>query len=306
MTLALGNHESKLVAMGRLREPANPSRTSFDEQRLAELSQNILERGVLQHLIVVPDGDTFEIIAGHRRYFAARRAGLVVVPCDVYPNRADADEAVQHAENRHREELTASDEAIWFDDLLERKFDGDVDRLCAYLGEKRGYVEGRLNLFRGDERVFEALARKQITIGVAEQLNRCDDELHRRMLLHQAIENGATVAIMSGWVADYFRIHKPALPVVDTSAPASVPQAVPQLQYFRCVLCGKTDHVEAMQPRNFHTYCEQAMFAEMLERYERRHEFFRYPRTLDEAAALVADLAERFPMLGQENDPRRV
>jgi ParB family chromosome partitioning protein len=296
-TLALGNHESKLLPLAALLEPPNPSRSQFDEEKLEELAASMRARGVLQHLIVVEERGQYEIIAGHRRYHAAKRAGLAVVPCDVYPRRADADEAVQHAENRYREDLSPSDEAIWFSELVDRKFGGDVDQLAAYLGEKRAYVESRLLLFQGDPKVFQAIADGQITLGVATQLNRCDDEQHRRMLLYQAIQGGATIAVVSGWIAEYLQLHKPAnknQPAAATPAPAG-----PALEskFFTCVLCGKDDNVHLMQPANMHTYCRAASFGDMLELWKRRHEYHAWPRTVDEAVALVNDVTDRFPEL---------
>ena len=52
------------------------------------------------------------VVAGHRRFLAAQRAGLVVVPADVYPTKAAALEAVKHAENRFREEMSAAEEKV--------------------------------------------------------------------------------------------------------------------------------------------------------------------------------------------------
>jgi ParB/RepB/Spo0J family partition protein len=306
VTLALGTHDSRLIPLSLLLEPLNPSRTAMDELKLDELAVNIGRQGVLSHLIVVVDGDHYEIVAGHRRFFASRRAGLLAVPCDVYADREIANEAAQYAENRFREELSPADEAIWFDDLLHRKCGGDVDVLCERIGERRAYVEGRLLLFQGDPKVFEALTRGEITIGVAQQLNRCDEELHRRMLLDNAIRGGATVALVSGWIAEWFQVHKPANANVEIASSAAAPAPVAVTDYFRCVLCDKTDNVHLMQPRNMHSYCEQAMFAEMLERYERRHEYVRYPRTTDEACALISELAERFPAVLEPEDPRRI
>lgn len=295
--LALGNHESMLLPLATLNEPPNPSRSQFDEEKLDELTASIRQRGVLQHLIVVPEKGRYDIVAGHRRYHASKRAGLAVVPCDVYANREHADEAVQHAENRYREDLSPSDEAIWFSELVDRKFGGDVDALAAYLGEKRAYVESRLLLFQGDPKVFQAIADGKITLGVATQLNRCDDEQHRRMLLYQAIQGGATIAVVSGWIAEYLHLHKPAnknQPAAATPAPAG-----PALEskFFTCVLCEKEDNVHLMQPVNMHSYCRAASFGDMLALWKRRHEYHAWPRTVDEAVALVNDVTDRFPEL---------
>ena len=299
--LSLGTHDSRLLPLTLLLEPPNPSRTAMDEDKLEELARSIRTLGVLQHLIVVPAEGKYEIIAGHRRYHAAKMAGAIVVPCDVYASREHANEATQHAENRFREDLSVADEAAWFDELLERKCGGDVDRLAAYLGEKRAYVEGRLLLFQGDQRVYEALGAGKITFGVAQLLNRCDDEQHRRMLLYQAIQGGATIAVVTGWIAEYVQLHKPANKNQPAPAEAAYAGPVAETNYFTCTLCGKSDQVHQMQPVNMHTYCKQASFDAMLGLWARRHEYHRWPRTVQEAADLINDLTDRFPELLRES-----
>lgn len=306
MNLADVKREFREIPIGLIDEPVLPSRSSMDETRLDELAASIRANGLLQPMIVARSGDRYEVVAGHRRRLACAAAGLVVAPCIVYPSKDAALEAIKYAENRHREELSPADEAIWFSELLERDAGGDVDTLAGLLNEKRSYIEGRLLLLSGDAEVFRALEAGKIGIGVAQQLNRCDETLHRRMLLDNAVRGGATVAIVSGWIAEYEQVHKPAN--ANTPAPAAPAAPGPSLatEYFRCALCKKTDNVHQMQPVNMHTYCQQASFDDMLAMWARRHEFFRYPRTSDEAAALILDLDARFPAAPSDDDPRRI
>jgi hypothetical protein len=125
------------------------------------------------------------------------------------------------------------------------------------------------------------------------------------MLLHQAITGGATVAVVSGWISEWVHVHQPASPQPADQASASAPGPVLETNFFTCVLCGKSDAVHLMQPKNMHTYCHQAMFTDMLDMWQHRHEYLRAPRTLDEAAELVNDLVDRFPQLAAGDDPRR-
>lgn len=306
MSLADVKREFLELPIGLIAEPVLPSRSSMDEHRLDELTASIRASGLLQPMIVARKGDRYEVVAGHRRRLACAAAGLVVAPCIVYPSMDAALEAIKYAENRHREELSPSDEAIWFAELLERDAGGDVDTLAGLLNEKRAYIEGRLLLLSGDPEVFKALEAGTIRIGVAQQLNRCDETLHRRMLLDNAIRGGATVAIVSGWIAEYFQIHKPANANTAAAASPAAPGPAPAMNFFVCVLCSKEDNVHQMQPVNMHTYCRLASFDDMLAMWNRRHEFYRYPRTVDEASALIVDLAERFPQVAEPDDPRRI
>jgi ParB/RepB/Spo0J family partition protein len=267
MDLTTISREFKELPLGLIDAPALPSRSEMDEVKLEELTASIRRLGLQQPMVVARVGERFEVIAGHRRRIACGRAGLVAAPCIIYPSQDAALEAIKYAENRHREELNAADEAIWFSELLERDCGGDVDVLCDRIGEKRTYVEGRLLLFQGDELVFERLRKAEIRIGVAQQLNRCSDQQYRRYLLHQAILGGATVAVVSGWIADWEnsqRLLSGTSPqVVSTASPGPVPET----DYFRCYICGKTHDVHVMRPINVHDYCERAILAPMMAAY---------------------------------------
>jgi ParB family chromosome partitioning protein len=259
--------EFKELPIGLIDDPENPSRTQMDEQLLDELTASIRAIGLQQPMIVFRAGERFQIIAGHRRRIACGRAGLVAAPCIIYPSKDDGHAAIQYAENRHREELNAADEAIWFHEMFEGPCAGDVDKLCERIGEKRSYVEGRLLLFRGDELVFERLREGKITIGVAQQLNKCTVEQYRRYLLHQAITGGATVAVVCGWIMYWKRQQQPAS---DAAAPPSAdaaPPPIPENDFFRCACCGRTDHVHLMRQINVHDYCKRAILDPLLDTY---------------------------------------
>jgi ParB/RepB/Spo0J family partition protein len=285
------------VPVGLIDEPRLASRAIMDDTGLDELATNVARNGIISPLSVGRIGDRFEVVAGHRRLLAARRAGLVAVPCIVYASIDSAHEALKFAENRYREDLNPADEAIWFSELLERDCGGDVDRLCEQLGVKRTYAEQRLLLFQGDRQVFEALQLSKIGIGVAHELNKCTEEPHRRMLLHQAIVGGATRAVVTGWIADWERMQRY---VTGASSPPSDAAPVvhsPDLDFFQCYVCKGREDIHAMRPINVHSYCIPATLNKALEQYARRGDVLLYPRTDDEARDLIADLIARFPSL---------
>lgn len=267
MTLASVVKEPKDLPLALLDPPVKDARLERPEVYLEALTQNIRQNGVLQRLIVFPKEGRYGIVAGYTRFICAQRARLVFVPCEVYPTSEAALEAAKYAENRFRLELTAAEEAKYFSELLEHDCGGDVDRLCELLDEKRGYVEGRLNLFAGDALVFEALANREIQIGVAQELNKIPDELHRRYLLHQAKIGGATQAVVRGWVMDWQQQQRAAAggpPPASTAAPIG---AVPQTDFFRCCVCDGTEHVHTMVPVNVHAHCKLAILDKLLAGY---------------------------------------
>lgn len=300
MNLVTVRPELRHVPLSLIDEPELPSRSAMDEARMDDLEASIRTHGFISVIVLAPRGERYEVIAGHRRTIAARRAGLAEIPALVYPTADAAHVAIQYAENRHREDLNVADEAIWFAQLLEREPELGTDGLAARLGEKRAYVEGRLSLLSGDAEIFRALSDGRIGVGVAQQLNRCDEQLHRRMLLHQAISGGATVALVSGWISEYFQLHKPAQSTAPSSAPAPAPSAIPDTNFFTCALCAKTDNVHTMQPVNIHAYCREALWPDVLAFLKHRSDFVRMPRSQQQAGELINDLAERFGLVPSE------
>lgn len=285
-------------------EPVLPSRSSMDEQKLEELIQSIRANGFISVVVVVRVGDRFRVVAGHRRTIAARRAPVAVLPCFVYPSEADALDAIQHAENRHREELSVGDEAIWFAQLLEKYPEHGTDGVAGRVGETRAYVEGRLALLMGDELIFQALQAGAIKIGVAHELNKVTDQIHRRYLLDLAMrQGGVTVAIACGWVAEWRTVHEPALrnaiaagDVVPTKPIADEP--------FKCEICGLSENTPRFRTLWVHDYCVPAVLAPALEHFRRRGELVPFPRTLEQAIDLINRVTEQFPQLIEEPAPR--
>lgn len=297
MTLRHVSREFRDVPLGLIDPPRLASRATMDETGLDELTASIAANGVISPLSVGKVGPRFEIIAGHRRSLAARRAGLVTVPCVIYETVDSGHEAIKFAENRHREDLNPAEEAIWFSELLDRDCGGDVDRLCEQLNIKRSYAESRLLLFQGDRDVFTALQESKIGIGVAQELNRCTDDGYRRMLLHQAIVGGATKTVVSGWIIDWQRQERYRTGQADPAAAAAPPPASPDLDFFKCYICHGRNDVHTMRPLNVHGYCIPATLDKALEQYARRGDALLYPRTIDQARELIADLLASFPDL---------
>jgi ParB family transcriptional regulator, chromosome partitioning protein len=267
MTIAAGPREFKELPIGLLDDPELPSRSSMDDDAMRELVGSIRLIGLQQPMIVARTGERFEVIAGHRRRIACERAGLAVAPCIIYPSKDAAHVAIQYAENRFREELGPTDEALLFAELLERDCNGDVDVLCTKLGEKRAYVETRLLLLR-DQLIFDALREQKLgTIGVALQLLKVTDLRMRHFYLDAAIRGGATVAVVSGWLMDWQAQQRAVSGTAAAPAPAAAPGAVPNVDYFRCYVCRKTDNVHTMQPINVHSHCQLAILDELLAAY---------------------------------------
>jgi ParB family chromosome partitioning protein len=156
------------VEIGRIRPNPNQPRSHFDEDALAELADSIAERGVLQPILLRPNGrEAFEIIAGERRWRAAQRAGLHVIPA-VVRDGVDEEETAELAliENIQREDLNAIEEAEGYRQLVNRH--GHTQEAIAQIVHKsRSHVANLLRLLDLPEFVRQSLMRGDINMGHA-------------------------------------------------------------------------------------------------------------------------------------------
>jgi ParB family chromosome partitioning protein len=150
------------------RNPFQPRR-DFDEAALSELADSIRQHGVLQPLIVRARGERFQLIAGERRWLAARQAGLDRVPCRVFEleDRQVCEVAIE--ENLKRKDLNVLEKAQAFQEYVQR-FGSSIEELAGRLSLNRSTVSNYLRLLDLCPPVKEALAADRITSGHARAL----------------------------------------------------------------------------------------------------------------------------------------
>ena len=148
--------------------PAQPRRT-FSDQELAELANSIRARGVLLPILVRPDPDAvdrYQIIAGERRWRAAKQAGLDRIPAIV--RNSDDLELLEIGiiENVQREDLNPLEEAEAYDALIKR-FGHTQDKLADSVGKSRVHISNTIRLLNLSETSREHLRNGRISAGVA-------------------------------------------------------------------------------------------------------------------------------------------
>ena len=126
------------------RNPYQP-RTVFDDEKLAELTTSVQEVGVLQPILLREQNDRYELIAGERRWLAARRAGLSSIPAVV--RRIKDIESFEQAiiENLHREDLNPIDEAVAYHRLMD-EFSMTQQQVAEKVGRSRPAISNSLRL----------------------------------------------------------------------------------------------------------------------------------------------------------------
>jgi len=157
------------VAVDRITPSPFQPRRSFDEAKLEELAASIRYQGIIQPLVVRPQGEGFELIAGERRWRAAMRAGLSRVP--VVIRNATDHEALQLAlvENLQREDLNPIEEASGYRRLQE-EFHWSQEEMADKVGKSRPAIANSLRLLTLPTEVQQELAAGNLPAGQARAL----------------------------------------------------------------------------------------------------------------------------------------
>lgn len=167
-------------------------RKTFDEEALNELSESIKQHGIISPLILRKKGAGYEIIAGERRYRAARKAGLTEVPAIVRDySEKDASE-IAIIENIQREELNAIEEAKAYDKLI-REYGLKQEELAERMSKSRASIANHLRLLRLSERIQKMVVDGKISEGHARALLGTESLDRREEVADQIIKNKLSV-----------------------------------------------------------------------------------------------------------------
>ena len=167
-------------------------RKNFDEDALLELSESIKQFGIIQPLIVQKKGNHYEIIAGERRWRAAKMAGLKEVPAIIknYTEREILEIAL--IENIQRENLNPIEEARAYKKLL-TEFHLKQDEVAERVSKSRTAVTNSMRLLKLDERVQQMVIDEMITTGHARALISIEDKELQFQMANQIFDNKLSV-----------------------------------------------------------------------------------------------------------------
>jgi len=180
------------VAVDRIHQSRWQPRQRFAPEAIEELAQSIREKGVLQPLAVRRTGETYELIAGERRWRAAQAAGLKEVP--VLVMEASDQQALEMAlvENLQREDLNAMEEAEGYR-LLAEKFTLTQEQVAARVGKARATVANALRLLELPEPVRRLVAENRLSPGHAKVLLGLEIPREQELLAARVLAEGLSV-----------------------------------------------------------------------------------------------------------------
>ncbi len=167
-------------------------RKDFDEESIEELAESIREFGVIQPLLVQKKGRYYEIIAGERRWRAAKKAGIKEVPVIVGVYNEQEVKEISLIENIQREDLNAIEEAEAYKNLMD-EFGLTQEQVAQKVGKKRSTVTNSLRLLKLAAPVRHLLLKGDITMGHARALLALEDPEMQVSASHQIIQKKLSV-----------------------------------------------------------------------------------------------------------------
>jgi ParB family chromosome partitioning protein len=223
---ATGESDSllRVVPISHIRPNAFQPRSHFDEESMSSLATSIKEVGLLQPVLVrelLPEeAGTYELIAGERRWRAARRAGLQTIP--VLVQVADDVASLEQAlvENLHRVDLNALEEAAAYQQLID-EFGLTHEQVATRMGKGRATVTNTLRLLQLPAGAQRALAERTISAGHARALLGTPDRALQEKLVERIIDEGLTVRAVEDLVRSGGADLR-VLPPVEAEEPAEV------------------------------------------------------------------------------------
>jgi len=170
-------------------------RVMIDDARLQELATSIRSNGVIQPIVVRRHGDRYQIIAGERRWKAAKLAGLRTVPValrDVAPGQEQSLLEMALIENLQREDLNPIDEAVAYRRLSD-EFHMTQDGIASAVGKDRATVANTLRLLKLPQEVKTEVGSGRLSMGHARALLSLTDEADQRRIARDVLARGLSV-----------------------------------------------------------------------------------------------------------------
>src|SRR6188508_3450065 len=183
----------RIIPIDHIEPNPEQPRMVFEPEALNELAASIREHGVLQPILVRPLGpNTYQIVAGERRWRASRLAGLETIPALI--EEIDDDTALEIAiiENLQREDLTPLDEAAMYDRMV-HEHGYSIRKLADKLGKDKGYLENRLRLAGAPPEIRELVSLRKDSLSHAYELMKIEDPKKRRRLTDQVARGELTL-----------------------------------------------------------------------------------------------------------------
>ncbi|MBR1985952.1 MAG: ParB/RepB/Spo0J family partition protein [Mogibacterium sp.] len=180
------------IDINDIRPNSAQPRKNFDEVKLGELASSIKTNGVIQPLIVRESTNGYELVAGERRWRAARTAGLRTVPCIVRNFDDKQNAIVAIIENMQREDLDPIEEALGLKSMTE-KYGFTQEQVSASLGRSRTYITNSIRLLKLPEEIQQYVSSGQMSAAHGRTIINIPDKARQKEIADKIIRNDLSV-----------------------------------------------------------------------------------------------------------------
>lgn len=202
-----GEEKVKNIKVIDIEPNPTQARKNFKEEAIEELAKSIKEYGIIQPIIVEKKDKYYQIIAGERRWRAAKKAGVDVVPCLVRDKDEQKNKEISLIENIQRENLNPIEKALGYKELIDN-YNLKQQDLADKLGISRPYVANTLRLLNLDKRVIKLALDGKLTEGHCKSLMAITDGDKQYATALKIIENDGTVSDIERMVKNEKKVPK--------------------------------------------------------------------------------------------------
>lgn len=235
-----------MIPVEEIDRPRAGIRMDIDQVEIEALARSIEVRGLQSPIEVARRDGRYEVVFGDRRYLAHKFLGLKEIEARVV-DKTDREIFIARAtENIGRQDMSPIEDSITYKRMVD-DLGMSIDEIGKAVGKSPGIVKRRLDLLKMDGAIQRAVHAKQISAGVAEELDRCPDRAYMSYLLEMSIDHGVTVAVARQWVNDKVNeLRRSRSDVGGTCSDLSVYESKPT--YISCQLCqGPLDVMKAVR-----------------------------------------------------------
>jgi ParB family chromosome partitioning protein len=194
--------EYKRLSTDLIDDPEQPIRTDMTPASVEELVLSIKQVGIIEPLVVKLVKGRYEVIAGHRRLYAARLAKIPEVPCFVRKATNEQTEMLKIHENLYRADIKPADEAKHFDFLIAKQKVSPM-KIAQMISKSLTYVTDRLGILSYPPFLREAMDKGEVSFSVAREFSKFGDEKQMRSAVYYSKRSGMTTEMARKWVKDW-------------------------------------------------------------------------------------------------------
>lgn len=201
------DNSKRMISINMIKANNDQPRKSFDSQKISELSQSIKDHGIIQPLVLNKQGEFYTIIAGERRWRAAKLAGLKEVPAVIMDITDKQVLELSLIENIQREDLNPIEEAKAYNKLL-KDFNMTHEDLSERLSKSRASITNTMRLLNLDERVQQYIIDGVISEGHGKVILSINDKKLQYDISQKVIDDGLSVRALEDLIRELNRDNK--------------------------------------------------------------------------------------------------